>query len=58
MAKKIISLGSKVAHKYARTDPLGMSGKSMLAQVQALPRVLDPSRALLVEMYFQVHPKK
>lgn len=53
MAKKTISLGSKVAHRYARTDPPGLFGKSMLAEVQALPRVLDPSRAVLVGVRLQ-----
>lgn len=56
MAKKIISLGSKVAHRYARTEPADMCGESMLAETQALPRVLDPSRAVLVGIRLQVRP--
>lgn len=58
MAKRTISLGSKVAHSYARTDPPGLFGKSMLAEVQALTRVLDPSRAVLVGVRLQVRSKK
>lgn len=53
MAKKTISFGSKVAHRYARTDPPGLFGKSMLAEVQALPRVLDPSRLFWWEYVFR-----
>lgn len=50
--KKPISLGSKVAHGYARTVP---PGDSMLAEVRVLPRVPGPSRAVLVWGYFHKH---
>lgn len=47
-----ISLGSKVAHGCARTVP---PGESMLAEVQVLPRVPGPNRAVLVWGYFHKH---
>lgn len=42
-----------MAHRYARTDPPGLFGKSMLAEVQALPRVLDPAGLLWWEYVFR-----